>query len=73
MAWAHFTRNWLGVIQDYAKARAWYQKADDAGDKKAKEALQELARSWKKDPGTLSWLRSAPSPIVRGVVRKKRE
>ena len=31
-----------GVAQDYGKARQWYQKAAEAGDSWAKEALSRL-------------------------------
>jgi TPR repeat protein len=31
-----------GVTQDYSKAREWYQKAADAGNADAKEALAHL-------------------------------
>ena len=34
--------NGWGVTQDYGKARQWYQKAADAGDTAAKQALSRL-------------------------------
>jgi TPR repeat protein len=34
--------NGRGVAQDYAQARRWYQKAADAGDAEAKQALARL-------------------------------
>jgi len=34
--------NGYGVAQDYGKAREWYQKAADAGNKYAKLALLRL-------------------------------
>ena len=34
----------LGVVQDYDKARGWYQKAADTGVEPAKQALEDLRR-----------------------------
>jgi TPR repeat protein len=31
-----------GVKQDYSQARAWYQKAADQGNERAKDALKRL-------------------------------
>jgi TPR repeat protein len=35
-------QNGRGVVKDYAKAREWYQKAAEAGNAYAKQALARL-------------------------------